>query len=262
MRIRIGVFAFLAGLILAQPVFADGMKVDVVTDGIILAGGVAAAGLTELLLPGLPSPWGSLGTPDITTVNALDRAVMFRYSHGLDLASTILEYSSVAAPAVFALVLDPGDFITMAIVYGQAVSYAFAVKNLLNYLVPRYRPYMYEGGAPGVGSDENDLSFPSGHTTVAFAAATAGVTIYAMSYPDSPYLVPFAIASYSMAVLTGSFRVAAGMHFVTDVVAGAALGSAIGYLVPFLHRKLSSTNGTEGLGMETTGSGLMVRFRY
>ena len=154
--------------------FADALKVDLLTDGIILAGGVAAAGLSELLLPSLPPPWGSLGTPDIGSVNSLDRAVMFPYSHGFDLASTILEYSSVAAPALFALVLDPGDFLTMGIVYGQAVSYAFAVKNLLNYLLPRYRPYVYNGGAAGVSSSEDDMSFPSGHATVAFAAAMAG----------------------------------------------------------------------------------------
>jgi undecaprenyl-diphosphatase len=262
MRLRNGLFAFLVGLTFAQPVFADGLKVDFVTDSIILAGGVAAAGLSEFLLPGLPSPWGSLGTPDVTTVNGFDRAAMFRYSHGLDLASTILEYSSVAAPAVFALVLDPGDFLSMGIVYGQAVSYAFAVKNLLNYLLPRYRPYMYEGGAQGVDSAENDLSFPSGHTTVAFAAATAGVTIYAMSYPDSPYLVPFAVVGYGMAIFTGTFRVAAGMHFMSDVIVGAALGSAIGYLVPMLHRKPLSKTGTGGLSLETTGQDLLVHFRY
>jgi len=253
---------FVLALSVGQPSFADRLHVDFVTDGIILAGGAAAAGLSELLLPQLPPPWGSLGTPDVSTVNALDRAVMFSYSHGFDLASTILEYSTMAAPALFALALDPGDFLTMGIVYGQAVSYAFAVKNLLNYLLPRYRPYMFEGGAPGVSSSEDDRSFPSGHTTVAFAAATAGVTIYAMSFPDSPYLIPFAVASYTMAALTGAFRVTAGMHFVTDVVAGAAMGSAIGWLVPFLHRQESSEKGTGGLSLETSGQNLLVRYSY
>jgi len=262
MKVRTCLCAVFVGLATAHYGFADKLNVDPVTDGIILAGGVAAAALTELLLPPLPPPWGTLGTPDIATVNAFDRWAMFSYSHGFDLASTILEYSTVAAPAVFALLLDPGDFLSMGIVYGQAVTYAYAVKNLLNYLVPRYRPYMYEGGAAGVDPVENDLSFPSGHTTVAFAAATAGVTIYAMSYPDSPYLVPFAVASYGVAVLTASFRVAAGMHFLTDVIAGAALGSAVGYLVPFLHRQRPSEARSGGLSLETTGQDLLVRFRY
>jgi len=252
---------FALALSIVRPTFADVPRVDLVTDGIILAGGVAAAGLSELL-GSLPPPWGSLGAPNISSVNTLDQAAMFPYSHGLDLASTLLEYSTAAAPALFALVLDPGDFIPMALVYGEAVSYAFAVKNVLNFLLPRYRPYMYSGGAPGVASTEDDQSFPSGHATVAFAAATAGVTIYAMSFPDSPFLVPFAVTSYGMAVLIGVFRVTSGMHFVTDVVAGAALGSAIGYLVPYLHRQRTSKDRTGGLSLECTGPDLLVRFSY
>jgi undecaprenyl-diphosphatase len=253
--------AFILALSPAQPNFANGLKVDPVTDGIILAGGVVAAGLSELL-PSLPPPWGGLGTPDISSVNVLDRAVMFSYSQGFDLASTVLQYSTVAAPAIFALLIDPGDFLNMGIVYGQAISYTFAVKNLINYLVPRYRPYVYKGGASGVDPLEDDQSFPSGHTTVAFAAATAGVTIYAMSFPDSPYLIPFAVTSYGLAVMTGAFRVAAGMHFVTDVLAAAALGSSIGYLVPVLHRQRQSEKGTGVLSMEFTGPDLLIRCRY
>jgi len=41
---------------------AEELNVNLVTDGIILAGGLAAAGLSELL-PSLPPPWGALGTP-------------------------------------------------------------------------------------------------------------------------------------------------------------------------------------------------------
>jgi len=255
------VVLFVLALATPWPAAADSLRVDPLTDGLSLAGGVAAAGLSELL-GRVPPPWGGLGGPDIGSVNGLDRAALFSYSHGLDLASTILQYSTLAAPVVFALVLDPGDFITMGIIYGQAISYAFAVKNVLKYLLPRYRPYVYNGGAPGVDSTEDDQSFPSGHATVVFAAATAGVTIYAMMFPGSPWFVPFTIASYGMAVLTASFRVASGMHFVTDVVAGAALGSAFGYLVPLLHRQRPSEGSVTGLSLETTGPEVLIRYRY
>ncbi|MGO9310710.1 MAG: phosphatase PAP2 family protein [Spirochaetia bacterium] len=244
-----------------RPAIAEELNVNLVTDGIILAGGLAAAGLSELL-PSLPPPWGALGTPDAASVNPLDRAFMYPYSQGFDAASTVLEYTSVAAPLLFALVLDSHDILPIGIVYGEAVSYALAVKNVVDYLVPRYRPYVYEGGTSLVSSSEDDQSFPSGHATVVFAAATAGVTIYAMSFPGSPYFVPFTIASYGVAVLTGAFRVAAGMHFVTDVVAGAALGSAIGFLVPFLHGVRASATGDSGLSLETAGQELVLRYRY
>jgi membrane-associated phospholipid phosphatase len=50
------------------------------------------------------------------------------------------------------------------------------------------------------------------------------------------------------------------MHFVTDVAAGAMLGSAIGYLVPFIHRQRFAV--ASGLSLETSGKDLMVRYRF
>lgn len=64
-------------------------------------------------------------------------------------------------------------------------------------------------------------SFPSGHTTAAFAAAT----VYAMEYRDRP-LIP--ILSYSAATLIGLSRITENKHWATDVLTGAALGFLTG----------------------------------
>jgi len=68
-------------------------------------------------------------------------------------------------------------------------------------------------------------SFPSGHTTVAFAAAT----VYAMEYKDKLPWVPW--LAYSAASLIGVSRITENKHWLTDVVAGAALGYLTGRLV-------------------------------
>jgi membrane-associated phospholipid phosphatase len=81
---------------------------------------------------------------------------------------------------------------------------------------PFYRP-------PGGGLTGN-RSFPSGHTTVAFAAAT----VYALEYRNRPW-VP--ILAYSTASLIGLSRVTENKHWVTDVLAGAGLGYLCGRLV-------------------------------
>lgn len=61
-------------------------------------------------------------------------------------------------------------------------------------------------------------SFPSGHTALAFAAATYVATRYGDQMgPYVPYL-------YGAAALTGLARVAADKHYAGDVLAGAALG--------------------------------------
>lgn len=242
---------------------SDAIRLNWAVDGPLLGAGIVYAGIGELLLPRLPPPWGPLGPADISQVNQFDRSAMFAYSHPLDLASTILEFSAAGLPAVFTLIVDPGDFLPLAVVYGEAISLAVGTKNLLNYLIPRYRPYMYEGGAPGVDPIEDDRSFPSGHTTVVFAAATAGVTLFAMYAPDSPYFIPYTVISYGLAATTASFRVLSGMHFTTDVITGAVLGSLFGFLVPYLHEKVSSTKETRsGFRVDVRGDGVLLGWSY
>ena len=75
-------------------------------------------------------------------------------------------------------------------------------------------------------ADGNKLngSFPSGHTTVAFAAAT----VYALEYKDKPWVPVFA---YTAASLIGFSRITENKHWATDVLAGAALGYLSGKLV-------------------------------
>ncbi|MDB5190550.1 MAG: phosphatase family protein [Segetibacter sp.] len=60
-------------------------------------------------------------------------------------------------------------------------------------------------------------SFPSGHTTAAFAAAT----VFAIEYRQKP-IIP--LLSYSTATLIGLSRLTENKHWATDVLVGAALG--------------------------------------
>ena len=228
-----------AGLALARPAPVRGgpIQLDPWVDGPLLGGGVALAAVGELVLPHLPPPGGPLGAPDVLQVNALDRAAMAPYSRPMDLVSTITEYSTFLLPVAVVLLADPGDALPLGAVYLESVSLAVGVKNLVNYLVPRYRPYVYTGGGENVDPLEIDRSFPSGHSTFAFAAATAGVILFDAYAPRSPYLAPFAIASYGLATATAALRVTSGMHFVTDVVTGALIGTLFGCLIPVIRTR-------------------------
>jgi membrane-associated phospholipid phosphatase len=56
-------------------------------------------------------------------------------------------------------------------------------------------------------------------------------------HPKSSLVVPVWLFSESLAAATASLRVVAGKHFITDVITGAAAGTAIGILIPYLHQK-------------------------
>lgn len=64
-------------------------------------------------------------------------------------------------------------------------------------------------------------SFPSGHATQAFAVASA----YAGSYPDHPWV---GVLGYATATAVGLSRIEANAHYVSDVVAGAVIGTFVG----------------------------------
>ncbi len=93
---------------------------------------------------------------------------------------------------------------------GLSVGVAVGVTQGLKGLIDSERPDK---------SDRN--SFPSGHATTAFASAT---TLYLR------YGWQVGIPAYAMATLTGVSRKVSRRHRWVDVVAGAAIGSASGWL--------------------------------
>ncbi len=91
-------------------------------------------------------------------------------------------------------------------------------------------PFIFDG--PGISHDY--LSFPSGHTSTAFATATVWARIYA----DKPWV---GVLSYSLATMIGLSRIHDRQHWLSDVMAGAAVGYWIGStLVPSESRKRGS----------------------
>ncbi|HTL53425.1 MAG TPA: phosphatase PAP2 family protein [Planctomycetota bacterium] len=72
-------------------------------------------------------------------------------------------------------------------------------------------------------------SFPSGHTTQAFAVAS----VLALSFPDHLWV---GAGSFAIATAVGYSRLYLHKHFLSDVMAGALLGTAVGWEIVSLHR--------------------------
>ena len=109
---------------------------------------------------------------------------------------------------------------------------AGVLNQLVKFSIAEQRPFVHFGDPARPHDLDDDVSFYSGHTTLAFAIATsAGVVAHARGYALEPVIWT---AGYAIALSTGYLRIASDRHYVTDVATGAVLGAAIGLGVPLL----------------------------
>jgi len=124
------------------------------------------------------------------------------------------------------------------LVFAEAVLAAQVVNQVVKLSAARTRPYASDlpvGERPT--PDAQDIaSFYSGHTSTTFSMVVAAGTIAALRGGRSAAWI-FAIG-LPLAALTGLMRIAADRHWATDVVAGAAMGSAFGFGIPWIHAAL------------------------
>lgn len=233
-------------VVLSVPVFAEFVdlfsgkagifELNPLYDGLIAGGGAAITVGTFVAdkLAEKPSYDGRI--LDLGCVNPVDKWAAQPYSKTLHITGTVTEVVAMAAPAVLMLT-DKTEWGVVALMYAESVLWANGFKELVKNLVHRERPYMYFKNPPQEKIDDGDFvrSFPSGHATMAFNGAVFTSYVFAKYFPDSKLKVPVIAGSLSFAVATAVQRVLSGNHFITDVVAGAVLGSVTGFLVPFLH---------------------------
>lgn len=184
-------------------------------------------------------------------VNAFDRPFMNEYNHTLDNLGTVTcALTFIALPtALFGGEAAVGNFsnsnlLEAAVMLGEAALFTNGIKDWIKLSVQRERPYMYfdERDKDGLENNDFEYSFLSGHTANAFMGATFTTYVFCNYFPDSKLKWPVIATSYLLASGTGVLRMSSGNHFFTDVLAGAAMGSACGFLVPFVHHVIAERN--------------------
>lgn len=137
----------------------------------------------------------------------------------LGLARTV--YLGLGGSYVGARVLSDRSWANSTLEVAAGYVAADAITSVLKGGVGRHRPDDQHGAYrfyPGLKARSGWDSFPSGHTTHAFAIA-AGIS----AETDSPAI---ASAAYGTAALVGMSRVYDRAHWASDVVAGAIIGTA------------------------------------
>jgi membrane-associated phospholipid phosphatase len=83
-------------------------------------------------------------------------------------------------------------------------------------------------------SEAGNSSFPSGHSMEVFAIATA----FSILIPKRKFIIPVFI----WASVVAYSRMALGVHYPSDVLAGIITGASIGWLIPWLINRFYSDN--------------------
>ena len=243
---RVKVFYVPLLLVLAlvvEPVLAEEPSYDLsggretallVTGGGLFGLGYVADQSYEPLTP------DEIAALDAGGLNALDRTAVNNWSPGAARASDYLMYTSAVAPAL--LMLDQSarnQADVIGLMYLETAMLNSGLTYLLKNVFGRTRPYVYNDN-PDIPlslktSHTSRRSFPSGHTSTAFASLVFLATVQTRLHPDSSANGWVWGGCLAAAATTGYLRYAAGMHFPTDIVAGATMGAFAGWVVPQLH---------------------------
>jgi membrane-associated phospholipid phosphatase len=124
-----------------------------------------------------------------------------------------------------------------ATVIAEAAIAAAVLNQVIKFSVGRERPFVHalesdeEKAGTGHASD-NNLSFYSGHTSLAFAlVGSAGAVAQMRGYEHAWLVWP---VGGVLAASIGYLRIGADKHWLTDVATGAVVGGAIGVGMPYL----------------------------
>ncbi len=161
----------------------------------------------------------------------------FPYNENLSLVSDFTSVLTMATPTVLAFEAAPSDYLAIGASYSATMLSSYIVRSTLKSTINRERPYVGESIRPADTSEDYE-SFPSGHTLLAFASATYLQTMTSMRYPDSNLLKTTSIVAWSLAATTAVLRVVSGNHYPTDVLGGAAIGGALGFVGSYVTCKL------------------------
>lgn len=151
--------------------------------------------------------------------------------------------TSISIPVLMgsvALIQQNDALLKDAIYVGASIGVNTALTYAFKYTVDRQRPYSkYPELNVAPEYYESSASFPSGHSSVAFATATA----LTLKYPKWYVIAP----AYLWAGSVGYSRMNLGVHYPTDVLAGAVLGVGSAFLTFKVNEWLLKKQGNQKL---------------
>lgn len=168
---------------------------------------------------------------------------------GMMLLSSLLLMTEIRKENMQALLTD-------MVMYSETELLITGLTHCAKGIFKRSRPYAYNTDLPLDTRRNAFHSFWSSHASVAFSSAVVTGYVFQKRHPGSRLVKPVWICGISCATATAILRVKSGLHFPTDVLTGAAVGSFTGWFIPWLHNEknqhltlVMEINGAQGIGI-------------
>ena len=240
-----------------RPAFQLYSEIDLPTVGIGL---VFASARLVRSQPAFCAPFCS--DVERNKLNALDRTTAGYWSPGWQRTSDYL-LVAIGLGAATLLVVDEGLLpgLNDTVVVAESALAGIAISSLMTLAAGRPRPFLYGDKAPLSARNSADagLSFLSSHAVAAFAIATSTFVAMRRLHPGSKVAWIVLGVGGAMAAMVATSRVLGGMHFITDSLGGAIVGTSVGILIPSLHGSPVAIVPAAGTGGQRTLA-LSVRF--
>jgi len=243
----------------------DAYVMDWKTDGILTPVAIGVFGLGQWASSNLDRYQGGY---EKSKLLPWDRPFAGTLNDKADVVSTLLCGAAVAPVAIALLdwhegLLGRNDVATQILMLSQILGLEAGLNHAARGLAWWPRPLVYNK-QENLSDLSNDMasSFYSGHASGAFAAAVFTGVWYDKTHPDNSNSAWVWAGGMTIATSIAALRVVSGQHYPTDVVAGALMGSLIGYAIPKLHENAANKNSTVAFDLAPIPGGAMLLTRF
>ena len=122
-----------------------------------------------------------------------------------------------------------------------AILARFVIVEIVRYLLPRARPFVENHVNLLIPYNQYEYSFPSGHAAFYFAISMAVFLYLKKVYPRPKFWWGAGSLFFLASFLIVISRVFVGIHWPSDILAGAVVGILTGWLINFFSRKVFPT---------------------
>ena len=203
-----------------------------------------------------------LNTLSKDDINRLDRFAAGLYSESLENTGNYL-LALTAFPVILGMYgesrgYEYTDALTDGMMYLESCLLTYSMCIYINGFELRPRPVAYNSDLTDqIRRDrKNSGGFYSLNTALVANAVSFTSTVFSRRFPDSRLLPFLKIGGASAVCIMGYTQIASGQNFPTDVIFGAFIGGATGYMIPAMH-ELSAN-----IDVDVLLSGLQLTYHF